>query len=121
MLFRLARSRFARAFIGWIFAYMSFVIPVHRLRETKTLLAFYHPSPSYPFHVLIVPKRAVANLMELQSSDADFMVDLFSTVQSLVKEFELEARGYRLISNGGEYQDVPLLHFHLISDAPIVK
>jgi histidine triad (HIT) family protein len=121
MLFRLARSRFGRSFIGWMFAHMSFVIPVELLRETKTLIAFYHPKPSYPFHVLIVPKRAIANLMELTSSDTDFMADLFSTVQSLVAEFELEARGYRLISNGGEYQDVPILHFHLITDTPIVK
>ena len=33
---------------------MSFVIPVKRLRETDTLMAFYHPKPSYRFHVFLV-------------------------------------------------------------------
>jgi histidine triad (HIT) family protein len=100
--------------IGWIFAHMSFAIPVQRLRETKTLVAFQHPKPSYPFHVLLVPKKAVASLKEFDSNDSDFLSDLYTTVQILVEEFHLSA--YRLIVNGGKYQDFPQLHFHLISD-----
>ena len=93
---------------------MSFAIPVQRLRETETLMAFHHPKPSYPFHVLLVPKRAVKTLMEFDSTDSAFLTDLYSTVQSIVKEFHLTA--YRLIVNGGEFQDFPQLHFHLISE-----
>jgi len=95
---------------------MSFAIPVNRLRETERLLAFYHPQPSYPLHILIVPKKAIPSVMHVTGADAGFMVDLMQTVQSLVSELQLEARGYRLIVNGGEYQDVPQLHFHLISE-----
>ena len=93
---------------------MSFAIPVQRLRETKTLLAFYHPKPAYQFHVLLVPKKSVVSLRELDPNDSVFLTDLYVTVQSLVDEFKLAA--YRLIVNGGEYQDFPQLHFHLISD-----
>ena len=92
---------------------MSFAIPAKRLRETETLLAFHHPKPSYPFHVVLVPKQAIFSLMELDPAQGNFLSDLFSTVQSLVTEFQLPA--YRLIVNGGEYQDFPHLHFHLIS------
>jgi histidine triad (HIT) family protein len=101
--------------IGWIFAHMSFAIPVKRLRETETLLAFYHPKPAYPFHVLLVPKKSVASLKEFDSTDTTFLVDLYSTVQNLVDQFQLPA--YRLIVNGGEFQDFPQLHFHLVSNA----
>lgn len=100
--------------IGWVFEHMSFMIPVQRLRETSTLMAFQHPKPSYPFHVLLVPKKAVASLKEFDSHDSEFLLDLYSTVQILVDEFQLSA--YRLIVNGGDYQDFPQLHFHLISD-----
>ena len=93
---------------------MSFVIPVQRLRETNTLMAFHHPKPSYKFHVLLVPKKAVASLKEFDSHDSEFLVDLYSTVQSIVDAFQLSA--YRLIVNGGDYQDFPQMHFHLISD-----
>ncbi len=93
---------------------MSFLIPVNRLRETPSLIAFHHPSPGYKFHVLILPKRQVDSLASLDPSDTVFLTDLYSTVQSLVNEFQLKA--YRLIVNGGEYQDFPHLHFHLISE-----
>ncbi len=99
--------------IGWIFTHMSFAIPVHRLRETDTLMAFYHPRPMYPFHVVILPKKQVATLKELDPNDSVFFHDLYSTVQNLVDEFHLSA--YRLIVNGGEYQEFPHLHFHLVS------
>jgi histidine triad (HIT) family protein len=100
--------------IGWIFAHMSFAIPVKRLHETETLMAFHHPKPAYPFHVLLVPKKALISLKEFDPTDTAFLTDLYSTVQTLVNEFQLPA--YRLIVNGGEYQDFPQLHFHLISD-----
>ena len=93
---------------------MSLVIPVKRLRETDTLMAFYHPKPSYEFHVLLVPKKAVSSLHEFDSNDSAFLTELYSTVQSLIDEFQLPA--YRLIVNGGEYQDFPQLHFHLVSE-----
>jgi histidine triad (HIT) family protein len=101
--------------IGWVFAHMSFAIPVRRLRETDTLMAFHHPKPAYPFHVLLVPKKAVASLEKLDPADTVFLTDLFSTVQNLVNEFHLAEGAYRLIVNGGEFQDFPHLHFHLIS------
>ena len=104
--------------ISWVFAHMSFAIPMKRLKETDTLLVFYHPKPSYPFHVLLVPKKVVVSLKELDSNDAAFLTDLYSVVQSLVEEFHLAA--YRLIVNGGEYQDFPQLHFHLVSESPAI-
>ena len=108
-----------RCLIGWVFEHMSFAIPVNRLRETETLMAFHHPKPSYLFHVLLVPKKSVESLKELDSTDSAFFADLYSTVQSLVDEFHLPA--YRLIVNGGEYQDFPQLHFHLVSDVAWAK
>ena len=94
---------------------MSFAIPVNRLRETDTLLAFHHPRPSYSTHILIVPKRMLHSLADLKAEDQDFLTDVFRVSQGLVDEFDLANKGYRLIVNGGKYQDVPQLHFHLVS------
>ena len=104
--------------MGWIFAHMSFALPVKRLRETDTLLAFHHPSPAYPLHILLVPKKALRGLGDLTAEDAGFLADVVRIVQSLVSEYKLEQSGYRLIANGGAYQDIPQLHFHLISETP---
>jgi histidine triad (HIT) family protein len=105
--------RLAGFLTGWMFAHMSFMIPARRLRETDTLLAFHHPRPSHPFHVILVPKKDIRSFAALEPSDP-FLADLVRTVQGLVVEYHLVA--YRLIVNGGENQDFPHLHFHLVSD-----
>ena len=114
-LVKLARSTIAGLWIGWLFTHFSFVIPIKRLRETESLMAFHHPQPSYPIHILIVPKRPYPDLLALETADTPFLIELFQVVQSLILEFHLDQSGYRLITNGGTYQDVPHLHFHLVS------
>jgi histidine triad (HIT) family protein len=114
LLARILRSPHGARFLAWIMTTLPFALPVDRLRETATLLAFRHPTPAYPFHVLLIPKKPIPALSALDPvADAAFLTDLYATAQSLVEEFHLPA--YRLIVNGGEYQDFPYLHFHLIS------
>jgi len=115
-LLTLARSALGGVLLGWVFAHLSFVLPVRRLRETKTLLAFHHPQPSYPVHILLVPKRALRSFTDLTLADSALIAEIIQTAQSLIAEFNLERSGYRLIVNGGDYQDVAQLHFHLISE-----
>lgn len=111
--YRLLNTPAGHFLTGWIFAHMSSVIPAKCLRETDNLLAFHHPKPSHPFHVLLVPKKELYSFADLQPSDP-FLADLVASVQSIVTEYHVLA--YRLIVNAGEYQEFPHLHFHLISD-----
>ena len=97
---------------------MSSVLRVNRLHETDTLLAFHHPEPAYPVHILLVPKKAIGSLMELSEADHVLLQDVFKTAQLLVVKLALDGTGYRLILNGGDYQDIPHLHFHLVSGDP---
>ena len=115
-LYRLANTAFGKFIIRILFTKMSFLIPTKRLRETETLLAFHHPKPNYPVHILLMPKSDTPNFQALDAENPAFMADLVKTAQSLVEEFGLDEKGYRLIVNGGEYQDFPHLHFHLISE-----
>ena len=113
LLYRLVNTPVGRFLTGWVFAHMSFAIPAKRLRETDTLLAFHHPQPAYPFHVIILPKKDIRSFADLEPADP-FLKDLVAVAQSLIAEYHLPA--YRLIVNGGEYQEFPHLHFHLISE-----
>ncbi len=116
LLYSIAKTWVGGLILHWIFAYFSFAIPGRRLAERDSVLAFHHPSPSYPLHILIVPKAKYRSLADLPSADHLFEVDLFSVVNDLVKMFNLESKGYRLIVNGGNAQEVDHLHFHLISE-----
>ncbi|MEJ2013956.1 MAG: HIT domain-containing protein [Anaerolineales bacterium] len=116
MLMAVARSHVAGWLVRTAFAGFPAWLPLDRLYETRTLVAFHHPTPSYPLHILIVPKRKYASLLEVRSDDLEFMQDLFETVSKLVWDFKLEEDSYRLMVNGGSAQEVGVLHFHLISD-----
>ena len=94
---------------------MSTILPIQRLRETDTLLAFHNPEPTYPVHILIMPKQPIAKFMDLSPTDNGLIMEVVLMVQSLVEELNLKEEGYRLIVNGGKYQNLPRLHFHLVS------
>jgi histidine triad (HIT) family protein len=113
LLFSLARSPIGGIIIGWSFAYMSFLIPVDRLHETELVVAFYHPKPSYPTHILIVPKRKIRSILTLSEADMPIVQDVLATTKQLVAQLGLEEGGFRLIVNGGAYQDVAQIHWHL--------
>ena len=115
----LARTRLGSLLIKLLFANFSFALPVKRLRDTSTLVAFFHPQPSHKLHILIVAKRKYKTIFDIPPSEKQFTDDLFVTVKSLIKEFHLEEGAYRLILNGGDYQEVDHLHFHLISDGDL--
>jgi histidine triad (HIT) family protein len=119
ILLRLARFPAAGWFMAFVLAHAAFLLPAKRLFATRTLLAFYHPQPSYPVHILLVPRRRVTALTAPGASEAEFLQDLFAAVRHLVQMLELEPAGYRLIANGGAYQEVAQLHFHLVSDGPV--
>lgn len=95
---------------------MSNFLPVDQLESTSQLIAFFHPQPAYPFHVLIVPKVEIPSLEDINPSHDLFLSESFATIQKIVKQYDLETPGYRVIINGGKNQDFPLLHFHLISE-----
>ena len=79
-------------------------------------VAFYHPQPDYPLHILIVPKQHLASIAEALGQSAAFHQDFYEIVHTLISDFDLESVGYRLISNGGPNQVIPQWHWHLISD-----
>lgn len=96
---------------------MSSALPLDRIFESQGWVAFRHPHPSYPFHVLLVPKRAIPSLTSLKDDDASLLTELVGTVKIVIEKYGLEKQGYRLIANGGSSQDIPQLHFHLVSDS----
>ena len=115
LLYQFAKTGLGGLILGWVFAYFSFAIPSERLTETDSLIAFHHPSPSYPLHILIVPKGKYKSILDLPPNDPTFLIDLFSVVKNLVQRFNLESKSYRIVVNGGEVQEVNHLHFHLYS------
>lgn len=116
LLFAVAKSPLGNAAVRWSFAHMTNFMPVDKLRNTDLVVAFHHPRPSHKVHILIVPKREIASFTALAPEDFPVLREIVRVAQELVIELGLREKGYRLIVNGGAYQDVAQMHYHLISD-----
>ena len=88
-------------------------IKVNKVKETKTLLAFHHTKPSYDIHIVIVPKEHIPTLTDVK--DLNLIKEVFEVAQEIIKESKFNQTNFRIITNGGSFQDSKHLHFHLVS------
>lgn len=112
-MFRLARTGPA----GWLvragFTYGTRLLPVRRVAETDTLIAFHHPAPSWRPHILVVPKQPIPSFLAIRPERAHLFGEIVQFAFALAKTHDLYANGFAVLVNGGAYQDVPQLHVHL--------
>lgn len=91
-------------------------IPVKPLYEDEYLIAFPDIKPVAPVHVLVIPKKHIANLLELTTEDGELMSHLLMTITKIAESLGVEKDGFRTVintlDNGG--QTVHHLHFHIL-------
>ncbi len=90
-------------------------IPANIIYEDDRCLAFHDVAPQAPTHVLVIPKKEIASLAELDDGDADLIGHMYIVIRNLARELGL-GDGYRVVVNSGRDggQSVDHLHFHLL-------
>ena len=92
-----------------------------KVYEDDQVLAFRDINPLAPVHVLIVPKRHIATLNDLQPEDRETMGSLFIAAKKVAEQEGVAERGYRTLINcnreGG--QVVFHVHLHLVGGRPM--
>ena len=116
LLVSVARLRLAKQLVSFFYRHMNGLLPIDRLCESTHWLAFHHPRPDYPLHILLLPKREISSLATAPKDAPDLYADLFLIVQQLISDFQLEDSAYRLVTNGGQNQLIPIWHWHLICE-----
>lgn len=84
------------------------------VKETDNVLAYYHTEPSYAVHIVVLPKKHIASILELDMSSS-LAVDILSTVQEVASSVERSNGSCRVITNVGSNQDSKHLHMHVVS------
>lgn len=92
-------------------------IKVEKEIETNNIVSFRHTKPSWTTHIVIVPKKHISNLLEL--TDFGLIAEIFEIIQNLVIKYDLNMTNFKIITNGGSFQDSKHLHFHLVSGEKI--
>ncbi|KAE8747178.1 hypothetical protein FOCC_FOCC006176 [Frankliniella occidentalis] len=90
-------------------------IPADIIYEDDQCLAFNDISPQAPTHFLVIPKRRIAMLDDVEPSDKDILGHLVFTASKLGRE-KLGSNGFRLVINNGKdgAQSVFHLHIHVL-------
>ncbi len=87
-------------------------VPAKKVYEDEEILAFHDINPQAPVHILIIPKKHIEKIEDINESDAPLIGKLFVVAKKLAKEFNLED-GYRLVINNGKKAGQAVFHIHL--------
>jgi histidine triad (HIT) family protein len=91
-------------------------IPADIVHEDEHCLAFRDVAPQAPVHVLVIPKKEIASLNQLDDSDGALLAHLWNVIRHLSGQLGVVDGGYRVVVNCGADggQSVDHLHFHLL-------
>lgn len=94
--------------------------PAVKAYEDEALLAIEDMFPQAPVHLLLMPKRHVATLLDIQVDDSPWVGAIPFVANRLARERGIADSGYRLMVNvnRGGGQVIFHLHFHLLGGRP---
>lgn len=97
-------------------------IPAKKVYEDGEVLAFEDVAPQAPVHILVIPKKHIPSLMEIQPEDGKLAANLLFRIQEIAKKLGLDEKGFRVINNMGEEggQTVFHIHFHILGGRNLV-
>ena len=96
-------------------------IPSTAVVDVDQVYAFRDISPAAPTHVLVVPKRHIADVRDLSAADGDLLVRMIEVANEVADSESIEQSGYRLSFNHGPDagQTVFHLHLHVVGGKPL--
>lgn len=96
-------------------------IPSQPVYTSAHVIALRDIKPLAPVHVLVMPKRHIPTLNDLQPTDGPLLLELTQAVQSIVRSEGIAESGYRLITNVNRHggQEVFHLHLHIVGGKPL--
>jgi histidine triad (HIT) family protein len=91
-------------------------IPAAIVYDDDQLLAFKDINPQAPTHVLIIPKRHIATLNDLQPGDDALVGAMTRAAATIASQAGIADEGFRTVfnTNGGAGQTVFHIHLHLL-------
>ena len=95
-------------------------IPADIVYEDDQCLAFRDVNPQAPTHVLLVPKREIARLVDARPEDQALLGHLLLAAGKVARQLGV-GDAYRLVVNNGADagQSVFHLHLHILAGRPL--
>jgi histidine triad (HIT) family protein len=88
-------------------------IPAKICAESPKTIAFHDISPQAPVHVLVIPREHIPSALQIESSHAGLLAELFETAKRVAKAEGVDESGFRLVINCGGDAGMAVDHLHL--------
>lgn len=88
-------------------------IPADIIFENDELLAFNDVNPQAPVHILIIPKKHISTINDLEDNDEQIMGKLFTAAKIIAQQKNVSDDGYRLVTNCNEKAGQTVFHIHM--------
>lgn len=92
-------------------------IPSTIVYEQENIIVIKDIAPQAKTHLLIIPKKEIPTINDIQDEDRDLIADMFFVAKKVAKDLWI-AEGYKLHFNVGKLwgQEVFHIHLHLLSN-----
>jgi len=88
-------------------------IPADIIFESDDAIAFRDINPQAPTHVVIIPRRHVATINDLEDGDETLVGNLFLAAKKIAADEGIADAGYRVAMNCNEAAGQTVFHLHL--------
>jgi histidine triad (HIT) family protein len=88
-------------------------IPADIVYEDEDVLAFNDVNPQAPLHVLIIPKKHIRTLNDVEDGDEALLGKLINVARKIARERNVDDEGYRVVMNCNQGAGQTVFHIHL--------
>ena len=88
-------------------------IPSSKVYEDEHVLAFNDIHPMAPVHVIIIPNKHVATLMDLAPGDSTLLASITNGVQEVARLKGVDKSGFRTVANTNKEGGQVIFHLHV--------
>ena len=87
--------------------------------EDGDIIAFKDLHPIVPIHILIIPKKHIASVADLEDDDQKLMDALVMVAKRIAEQCGIAGDGYKLLFRVGKFggQEIQHIHMHLLGGA----
>ncbi|MBA1337157.1 MAG: Bis(5'-nucleosyl)-tetraphosphatase (asymmetrical) [Firmicutes bacterium] len=91
-------------------------IPGDMVYQDDRVVAINDIDPKAPVHILIMPKKHIPSLLEVEQEEQNILSHIMMVAARLAREKGISEKGFRVVNNCGEEggQSVGHIHFHLL-------
>ncbi len=88
-------------------------IPSEKIYEDEQVYVFHDIGAQAPHHFLVIPKKHISTLNDVNNDDAALIGKLTLTASKIAKELGFADEGYRVVMNCNEQGGQAVYHIHL--------